>query len=123
LHLQVKNSTEVGAIIVWNDHLAEQQLSMFWNGAAAAFEDDDSMLVVPVVNDVLENVSIGTRRNGLEKVSTHQLATRYHTLCFKEALGLGNHMRAVEERRSHAWILLEQCRSEEHTSELQSQSN
>ena len=62
------------------------------------------MLVVPIVNDVLQEVSVSPGRDLFKEVAGHGLATVIHAHLAQRALGALYHVGQVQEHSLHVGI-------------------
>ena len=58
-----------------DDHLGEQHFSIVFHCPVDRLQDLDRPLVVPIVDDVLEEIDVGTRRQRFEKIAFYELTT------------------------------------------------
>jgi len=58
---------------LWHQPLDDSEPRAFRHGAADIAQDGESFRVVPLLEDVLQQIEIGLDRNGLEEISRHEL--------------------------------------------------
>ena len=73
-HRHIEELPGIGSVGRADDAVHHQQLAVGLDGAAAIGEDLPGALIVPVVHDVLHDVSVGARRYCFEEASTEQFA-------------------------------------------------
>src|SRR3974390_3237704 len=80
-HVEVIELARMILIAGRHDLFNHQKLCALTHGSAAGLEDADRLLVIPVVDDSLEDVSVRASRHSLEETSTHDLAAVCDTSC------------------------------------------
>src|SRR4029453_1735313 len=73
-HLNVQQLSPF-AMVAGRDHrIGDKNSSLLVHGPPAIREDPDAILIVPVVQDVLQDVSIAAVRNRLEEIARFESA-------------------------------------------------
>src|SRR5260370_15377038 len=75
----------------------QQELAVGRYSLAAILENGDAALIIPIVNDVLENIFIGARRHGAEEVSRDNLASLRYACSLKLTRSTRISARKVED--------------------------
>jgi hypothetical protein len=83
---------------LWVDALDDQQPAVRAHRAMAVPEDRESQLVVPVVDDVLQDVGVMGARHGLEEASPDRLASLGEPALGDLLLGSLDDVGLVEDR-------------------------
>ena len=81
----------------YGNHLYHEQPVPGTHPLAAPFQDHTAFRICPVVQDLAQDPHIGLDLHRLEEASSHQLAPFSGSSRLEQVLGIGQHVRAVEQ--------------------------
>lgn len=97
-HMQVQPFSEKGRTASRQHQLDNEQLPVSGHRLAASIENGGASLVIPIVQDLREDVHVSTRRERAgEEVAPDARATVRHSCRLQDRFGTCGHVRQIEQ--------------------------
>ena len=106
-HHHVNDLAEVRRVALRQHELDDQQLGAPLHRFAAVAENRQALILVPIVNDVRQDVGVPARRNAVEEAPVLDRDSAFHPVRAQQRRRVRDDMRAIEEDASRLGVAFE----------------